>query len=250
LEEFAPLFKKFLKSTGSIVVEVGNAWQQGKPIMTTLALESLLAFRKKGDLHLCQQFIWHNPARLPTPAQWVTVERIRVKDSFTHLWWMSPSERPKADNRRILVEYSQSMKQLLKKGVYNSGRRPSEHRIGATSFLSNNKGAIPPNVLSLDMIQGSTAESVVTLANTQANTDYQTYCKKHKIEPHPARMPSRLAQFFIKFLTEPGDLVMDPFAGSNTTGAAAEVLERRWVAIEPNKNYVRGSKGRFKSLLP
>jgi site-specific DNA-methyltransferase (cytosine-N4-specific) len=58
-------------------------------------------------------------------------------------------------------------------------------------------------------------------------------------------MPIGLPSFFIKFLTERRDLVLDPFAGSNTTGAAAEQLGRRWLAIEPTFSYVRGSWGRF-----
>lgn len=248
---FAINFKRMLKPTGSIVMEVGNSWEPGKPVMSTLALESLLAFMKAGSLHLCQQFVWHNPARLPSPAQWVTVERIRVKDSYTHLWWMSPSERPKADNRRILVEYSDAMKRLLKTKRYNSGRRPSEHHVGKESFLKKNAGAIPPSVLKVEPDEPEVPEvasNLIAMSNTQATTEYLTYCRKKRIEPHPARMPSALSEFFIKFLTEPGDLVFDPFGGSNTTGAAAEALKRRWLSVEPNKSYIKGSKGRFPEL--
>jgi len=253
LKSFAQTFKKLIKPTGSIVMEVGNSWEPGKPVMSTLALESLLAFLKEGGFHLCQQFIWHNPAKLPSPAQWVTIERIRIKDSYTHLWWMSPNERPKADNRRVLVEYSAAMNRLLETKTYNSGHRPSQHKIGASSFLTNNNGAIPSSVLvEADTEHDNNAPSnVITLANTHASTDYQNYCREHGHEPHPARMPIRLAEFFIKFLTETNDLVVDPFAGSNTTGAAAESLSRRWVSIEPNQLYVEGSKGRFpKVVLP
>ena len=235
LSAFAPLFCRMLKPGGSIVMEVGNSWEPGRPVMSTLALRSLLAFLDAGEFHLCQQFVWNNPARLPSPAQWVNVERIRVKDAFTHLWWMSPSDRPKADNRRILKDYSASMEQLLKSGKYNAGKRPSEHHIGEKSFLTNNQGAIPSNVISV--------------ANTHASGDYLAYCRVHDLPLHPARMPSQLAEFFIKFLTEPGDLILDPFAGSNTTGAAAENLERRWLAIEPQGDYIRGSRGRFSSML-
>lgn len=58
-------------------------------------------------------------------------------------------------------------------------------------------------------------------------------------------MPMDLAKFFIKFLTEPGDIVLDPFGGSNTTGAAAEELERYWISIEAANEYIRSSRGRF-----
>jgi site-specific DNA-methyltransferase (cytosine-N4-specific) len=199
--------------------------------MSTLALRALLAFLDTGKLLLCQQFIYNNPARLPGPAQWVTVERIRVKDSYSHLWWMAATDRPKASNRRILQPYSKSMLKLLKSKKYNAGPRPSEHHIGKTSFLRKHGGAIPSNV--------------ITLANTQASSDYLKFCRAKNLTLHPARMPISLAEFFIKFLTRPGDLVLDPFSGSNTTGAAAEALGRRWMSIESNKVYVKGSRGRF-----
>jgi DNA modification methylase len=235
LGTFAGLLGDYIKPTGSIVMEVGNSWEPGRPVMSTLALRSLLHFLDQGNFVLCQQFIYNNPARLPSPAQWVNVERIRVKDSYTHLWWMAKTDRPKADNRRVLKEYSDSMQKLLETQKYNAGNRPSEFKIGETSFLQNNSGAIPSNV--------------ITLSNTQSRTEYLNYCRNRNINPHPARMPVGLPEFFIKFLTEPSDLVLDPFAGSNTTGAAAENLDRRWIAVELNEEYIAGSRGRFLPLL-
>jgi len=105
LKALAPKLCKLLKPDGSIVIELGNAWVRGSPVMSTLPLEALLAFKKAGRLQLCQHIICHNPARLPGPAAWVNVERIRLKDSYTHVWWMSRSAKPKADNRRVLTPY-------------------------------------------------------------------------------------------------------------------------------------------------
>lgn len=224
----------YLKNDGSIVIELGNSWEPGLPTMSTLALETLLAIKERNDLHLCQEFICHNPARLPSPAQWVTIERIRLKDSFTRLWWLSPSTKPKADNRKVLKEYSKSMKDLLKSKKYNSGKRPSEHIIGDNSFLNNNGGSIHPNVL--------------TISNTISNDEYINYCKNNNIQLHPARMPKELASFFIQFLTDENDIVLDPFAGSNITGATAEYLNRKWLSIEMNNEYISGSRGRFDLL--
>lgn len=234
VEWFAGLsgvFSKLLKPRGSIVIEMGNVWIKGKPVMATHPIRALLEFMNRGNLHLCQQFIWNNPARLPSPAQWVNVERIRVKDSFTHIWWMSKHERPQANNRHVLKEYSQSMMDLLERGTYNSGARPSEHQIGEKSFLINNNGAIRSNVF--------------TVANTLSSSPYLSYCKKHKYKQHPARMPIEIAEFFIRFLTEHRNLVFDPFSGSNTTGAVAESLGRSWISVEKNVDYILGSRGRF-----
>jgi len=234
LSSFAPLFRRLLSDDGSLVVELGNAWQPGEPVMSTLSIEALLELKKKGEFHLCQEFIWNNPARLPSPAQWVNVERIRVKDSFTRLWWLSKTTRPKANNRRILRRYSKDMQKLLRTKKYNPGKRPSEHAIGATSFFRDNTGSIPSNVISI--------------SNTRSLDDYLKYCKENDILKHPARMPIELASFFISFLTEPGDLVLDPFAGSNVTGYTAEMLGRRWVSIEINETFAKSSMSRFTGL--
>jgi site-specific DNA-methyltransferase (cytosine-N4-specific) len=231
LHDLAPRLTELLTPDGSIVMELGNAWEPGSPVMSTLPLEAFLAFKEAGKLNLCQQFICHNPARLPSPAQWVNVERIRVKDSFTHIWWMSRTERPKADNRRVLTEYSDEMKDLLTRRSYNGGRRPSGHRIGHESFFKDNGGAIPPNVF--------------VHSNTTSTDRYREYCRERAIKAHPAPMQLDVVRFFIKMLTDPGDLVLDPFGGSNSTGAMAEDLERKWIAVEPNREYVTGSMGRF-----
>lgn len=223
-----------LTEDGSLVVELGNAWEQGEPVMSTLALEALMRLLKDGGFRLCQQFVVHNPARLPSPAQWVNIERCRVKDAYTNVWWMSRSARPKADNRKVLVEYSPSMRKLLERQSYNPGGRPSEHHIGETSFLSDNGGAIPSNVL--------------TIANTVSTDDYRRYVKAQGLKVHPARMPPDLAEFFIRFLTDQDDLVFDPFGGSNTTGAAAEALGRQWITTEPDAGYIAGSRGRFQGI--
>lgn len=210
--------------------------------MSTLPLRALLAFQEEAGLHLCQEFICYNPAKLPTPAQWVNVERCRVKDAFTRVWWLSTNPKPKADNRRVLTKYSESMNTLLRKGTYNPGRRPSEHTIGEKSFLRKNGGAIPPNVLVPTI--GDLSE-VLPFSNTSSNDAYRTYCVENNLEMHPARMPAKLVEFFVEFLTDEKDLVLDPFAGSNTTGFVAENLNRKWLSIEASSDYAATSLGRF-----
>jgi len=232
ISSFGEIFRKLLAPDGSLIIELGNAWEKGTPTMSLLPIESLIKLKQSENFFLCQEFIWFNPSRLPSPAQWVNIERIRVKDSFTRLWWLSTTTKPKSDNRKILTEYSDSMKKLIEKQSYNFGTRPSEHNIGETSFLKDNKGAIPPNVL--------------TIPNTVSNDPYLNYCKDKGFKIHPARMPINLAKFFIKFLTEKGDIVLDPFSGSNVIGYTAESLGRRWISVEKDLEYAISSKSRFK----
>jgi site-specific DNA-methyltransferase (cytosine-N4-specific) len=242
--KFAPVLRDIVADDGSIVVEIGNAWEPKRPVMSTLVLRTLLKFLEKGKLNLCQEFVWYNPARLPSPTQWVNVERIRVKDAFTRIWWMSPSDRPKADNRKILREYSDSMKKLIHSGTYNAGARPSQHKIGAESFKTNNRGAIPPNVIDGD--NAPTIGSLLKGTNTHSHDQYQLFCRSNEIPLHPARMPQDLVEFFVRFLTDKGDLVLDPFGGSNTTGSVAERLGRKWLSCDADWNFVTSSISRFK----
>ncbi len=251
----AVVFSDLLTEDGSIVIELGNAWEPKRPIQSLLPLESLISFinNEKAGLRLCQKFICYNPSRLPSPAQWVTINRIRTIDSYTNLWWMSKTDYPKADNTKILRPYSDSMKKLIKQKKYNSGLRPSEHRIGKKSFLKDHGGSIMPNVIEIDQMDVETKKrlpkNILRIANTNSSDFFMKKCKETGITPHPARMPLELASFFIEFLTDPSDIVLDPFAGSNTTGFCAERLKRRWVSIEMNEEYGKQSKIRFKDPI-
>lgn len=247
LSSLAVGLSDLLADDGSIVVEIGNAWEPGSPTMSTLPLEALMAFKRKANLNLCQHVICHNPARLPSPAAWVNVKRIRLKDSFTHVWWMSKSEYPKADNRKVLNPYSKDMKRLLKRKSYNAGARPSGHVISETGFLNDHGGAIGPNVLDLE--GNAFPEALLKYSGTQWDAKYRAYCKEKELPAHPARMQSALSAFFIQFLTDEDDLVFDPFLGSNTTGAVAQELGRRWLGVEAKSEYIEGSKGRFEEIV-
>lgn len=248
------LFASVLTPNGSIVIEMGNAWEPNRPVQSLLTLNSLLAFvnNEKADLRLCQEFICYNPARLPSPAQWVTINRIRAIDSFTHVWWMSNSDTPKADNRKTLRPYSQRMKKLLETQKYNSGKRPSQHTISKQSFLTDNNGSIAHNVLELEQTDNSEIRypySMLRISNTKSNDYFTKTCKERSIIPHPARMPLELASFFINFLTDENDIVLDPFGGSNTTGFCAEKAKRQWISIDTDEEYGKQSMIRFEEFI-
>ncbi|MBI2913804.1 MAG: site-specific DNA-methyltransferase [Chloroflexi bacterium] len=233
--DFAKLFHRVLKPDGSLVIHIGGSWNHGTPTRSLYQYELLVDLCKQADFtfHLAQEFFVFNPARLPSPAEWVTVRRERVKDAVDCVWWLSKVAHPKADNRRVLRPYSESMEELLRRG-YKPMLRPSGHDI-SPKFARRNEGAIPPNLLEI--------------ANTESNSRYLRACRQSGTKAHPARFPAALPEFFIKFLTVPGDLVLDPFAGSNVTGEVCEKLGRRWMAIDIAEEYLRGSKFRFDEFM-
>jgi DNA modification methylase len=224
---FAVEIHRLLTDEGSFVFELGGAWERGRGTRSLYQYELLLRLCKL--FHLAQEFYWYNPSKMPTPAEWVTIRRTRVKDAVNPIWWLSKTDSPNADNRRVLRPYSRSMRRLLRDG-YQTAKRPSQHDIGP-HFRRDNGGAIPPNLLQVP--------------NTRSSDEYFRRCRAAGLPIHPARFPAPVPEFFIQFLTEPGQLVLDPFAGSNMTGHVAERLGRRWMSIEINPDYVAGSQLRF-----
>ncbi len=252
-KNLAPVFSEMLTDDGSLVIELGNAWEPGRPVQSPLPQRCLLSLldHEATPFVLCQQFVAYNPARLPSPAQWVNIERSRVTDSYTNIWWLSRCDKPKADNRRVLRPYSKEMKNLLGRQAYNAGTRPSEHNIGEKSFLADNKGSIAHNFFEMEQLDGNRKvrlPNAFNVPNTISTDAFLSRCRDLEIRPHPARMPIGLAAFFVEFLTEKGDLVLDPFAGSNTTGYTAEVLGRRWVSVDAEADYADQSIVRFELL--
>lgn len=226
---FAIEFRRVLAERGSLVIDIGGAWVPGQATRSLYHFKLVIMLCEELGFHLAQEFYWWNPSRLPSPAEWVTVRRIRVKDAVNTVWWLSPTPWPKASNRRVLHPYSDSQLSLFENG-YTPKKRPSGHEISA-NFSNRNPGAIPPNL--------------IAIANTESNSAYLRYCEQEGIDPHPARYPAALPEFFVRMVTDRGDLVLDPFAGSCVTGEVCERLGRRWVCIDSVEEYLRGASGRF-----
>lgn len=232
LLEFGRLAYQKLQKDGSFVLDLGGAYQKGVPVRSLYQFRVLLRFCDELGFHLAQEFFWHNPSKLPSPIEWVNKRKLRAKDTVNTLWWFSRTEWPKANVSKVLSEYGARMKKLLENptAFYAPKQRPSGHDIGL-AFGTNNGGAIPSNLLQIP--------------NTESNGVYLGVCKEIGIKGHPARFPAKLPEFFVRFLTDPNDLVVDIFAGSNTTGMVAEAEGRRWLAFELNREYVAASVLRF-----
>lgn len=229
---FAEEVKRIIKPSGSFVLNLGGAWQPGSPVRSLYHFRLLLALSDHLGFDLAQEFFWFNPAKMPAPAEWVNVRRIRVKDSVEYIFWLVKDPSAKADNRNVLQPYSEDMKRLIRRGLKETVR-PSGHVINGT-FATDQGGSIPPNL--------------IQCGNNESNSAYIKNCKLTGQKIHPARFPAELPRFFIEFLTDPGGVVLDPFAGSNTTGFIAESLQRRWIAVELSEQYARDSRLRFEGV--
>ncbi len=236
---FARQIFRVLADDGSFVLNIGGSYNKGMPTRSIYHFKLLIALVEEIGFHLAQELFWYNPAKMPMPAEWVTVRRIRVRDSVEYVWWFSKTPWPKAHNRSVLRLYSKDMIRLNSRGV-RATTRPSGHAIRASFDKVDPGGSIPPNVF-----EAEPSSDMLKMGNNAANDLYTMRCKEAGLKIHPARFPATLPDFFIKFLTDTSDLVLDPFAGSNTTGAVAEGLERRWLATETVEEYLAASRFRF-----
>jgi DNA modification methylase len=232
LFQFGRLVHAKLTKDGSFVLDLGGAYQKGAPVRSLYNFRTLLKFCDEGGFFLAEDFYWFNPSKLPSPIEWVNKRKLRAKDSVNTVWWLSKTEWPKADVSKVLTSYSGRMRKLLADpgAFYSPKLRPSGHDIG-TGFGTDNGGAIPSNLLQIP--------------NSESNGSYLAGCKALGVKAHPARFPAKLPQFFIQLLTDKNDLVLDIFAGSNTTGMAAETEGRRWLAFEQSREYLAASAFRF-----
>lgn len=236
---FGEVVYRKLAANGSFVIDIGGAYEKGQPTYSLYQFRTLIKLCDDIGFKLAQPFYWHNPSALPAPIEWVNKRKIRAKTSVNTIWWLCKSPNCKADITNVLSPYSDRMMKLLEKPeefIKEEGTlRPSGHRLGKSSWSKNNGGAIPPNLLQIP--------------NSESNSLYLSTCKKLGVKGHPARFPAALPEFFIKMLTDENDLVVDIFGGSNTTGWAAENLNRRWETFELSKEYIAASAFRFTGTL-
>ena len=240
---FAKEIFRVLRDDGSFILNIGGSYNKGTPTRSLYHFKLLIELVERQKFHLAQECFWFNPAKMPMPAEWVTVRRVRIRDSVEYIWWLSKTPWPKADNRTILRQYSKDMHRLSKKDLHPT-KRPSGHAIKPSFGKVEVGGSIPPNVIEADI-----PPDMLVFGNNAANDPYTIRCKEAGIKIHPARFPSALPEFFIRLLTAEGDIILDPFAGSNTTGATAEKLGRRWIAIEIVEEYLKASNFRFDDQL-
>ncbi|MGH9328429.1 MAG: DNA-methyltransferase [Terriglobia bacterium] len=244
---FAKQIFRILKSDGSFVLNIGGSYNESIPTRSLYHFHLLIALVEEVGFHLAQECFWYNPAKMPMPAEWVTVRRIRIKDSVEHVWWLSKTPWPKASNLNVLKQYSPDMLRLSRRGVRPTVR-PSGHVIRNSFDKIAAGGAIPSNVIEDGLPEEWNVpipETMLKFGNNAANDAYAKRSKELGLKMHPARFPVALPEFFIKLLTDEGDIIVDPFAGSNTTGLVAESLRRRWIAMERVPEYLEASKVRF-----
>lgn len=223
---------------GSVAINLGNEIFMDKTPARSMYVERfVLALNERFGLWKMDNLIWENPTRPPGPCQWASKKRVQLNGTYENVIWMcNDPEKCFADNRRVLLPHSEQHMKFMLAGGSKSYRSNADgsHRVYPGAYGNITQGKIPRNVLHM----------AHRCADQLA---YKKNCKSLNIVPHGAPMPLRLAEFLIAYLTEVGQTVVDPFAGSFTVPKAAELLQRLWYATEKIYEYVLASGCRFET---
>jgi site-specific DNA-methyltransferase (cytosine-N4-specific) len=221
---------------GSICLNISNdIFEPGTPARSLYREKLVIALAEELGLWKMDELIWHNPCRPPAPAMWASRTRQQLNATYEPILWLSNNPRAvKSDNRRVLQPHSQKHLDWVRSGGVKSNRSHSDgaYSVREGSYSNETAGKIPRNILTFPH-------------NCPSQSEYKARARELGLQPHGAPYPLALAIFLIRFLSAEGDLVVDPFGGSLTTGLAAEIENRRWILTECMFEYLRGGGERF-----
>lgn len=237
-ESLEPIVEN-LAPGGSIVINISNdIFERKKPSRSLYVERMVLALHDRLGLSLMDRLPWVNLSKPPGPTYWACVNRYQLCSGWEPIFWFTNDpERVRSDNRRVLQPHTAKHEALLATGnqrhaSYGDGAYKLR---GAASYANKTAGKIPKNVIT----RGHRCADSLTVRDT---------AKALGMPAHPAMFPTDIAEFAIKLMTNEGDLVIDPFAGSNKVGLAAERNNRRWVAREKVLEYMRVQAEIFKQF--
>jgi DNA modification methylase len=229
---------KHLVPGGSLCLNVSNdIFEPGSPARSLYRERLVIALCERLGLAKLDEFIWHNPTKAPGPTRWASITRQQLNVAWEPVYWFTNAPAlVRADNRRVLQCHAKRHLDLMRVGgekrTANNG--DGAYRLYPGSYGNATPGRIPRNVLSFPH-RCASKDAAARAAKAQG------------LPVHAATMPLPLARFLVDFLTEPGDLVVDPCAGWLTTALAAEDAGCRWLCTEQMGEYVLGASNRFTS---
>jgi DNA modification methylase len=235
-EILAPVIEA-LAHDGSLVLNVSqDIFMQNSPARSTYLERLVLTICDRFGLHLTERLVWSNPSKAPGPIQWASKTRQQLNVGYEPILVFCRNPLAwKADNRRVLQPHTERHQKLMAAGGEKREASYSDgaYKIREGSFGRVTEGRIPKNVLTLGQ-------------RCRYGIQYNKACKELGIPSHGAGMPFTVPEFMIQWLTEPGDMVIDPFGGRGMSGLAAELLGRRWMIGENQLEYIRGGAELFR----
>lgn len=235
-ESLGPIVSNLIPG-GSVVLNISNDIFEPKSPARSLYIERLiLALHDRLGLSLMDRMPWVNFSKPPGPTHWACVNRVQLTTAYEPVFWFTNDPmRVRSNNRRVLEPHTDRHTRLMQGG---GARRTAVYGDGAYKIRPDSYGRITEGKIPRNVIQRGHACN-----DTRA---YREHAASLGLPTHGAMQPTSIPDFFIRFLTEPGDLVVDNFGGTIRTGLAAERLGRRWFVTEWILEYLRGAAELFR----
>lgn len=228
---------KNLTTGASVILNISNDIFEHKSPARSLYVERLvIALHDRLGLHLMDRIPWVNLSKPPGPTYWACVNRVQLSAAYEPIFWFTNDpHNVRSDNRRVLEAHTEKHQQLMQSGGAN---RHGSYGDGAYTIRPHSYGNVTAGKIPRNVIQrGHSCKDTL---------DYRKNAKLLSLPIHGAMQPTSIPDFFVRLLTEPDDLVVDPFGGTIRTGLAAERLGRRWVVTEWIAEYLRGAAELFR----
>lgn len=230
-----PIVKRLLPG-GSIALVLSNdLFEEGQPSRSLYRERFIIEMSRRFSMSLMDTVIWANNSKAPGPCQWASLKRMQLNTGYEPvLIFCNDPLKSFADNRRVLEPHTESHKRLVASGGEQRARVNSDgaYRVRLGAYATATPGRIPKNVLHMGH---SCADQLRMRKQARAAG----------LPMHGATFPLALAMFLVRYLSRPGDLVVDPFGGTMTTAKACEVLGRLWLSCELMAEYVMSGRYRF-----
>lgn len=227
-----------LRRGGNLALNLSNdIFEPGSPARSLYLERLTLALHDRLGLSLMDRYVWSNPSKAPGPVQWASLQRIHNNVGWEPVLWFSNDPlNAIADNRRVLLAHGERHQRLVAAG---GEKRVAAFSGGAYRLREGSFGKETP---------GRLARNVLTIGHRDVDQEpAREFARQNGLPEHPAPMPLRLAEFFVNFLSEEGDLVVDLFGGYAATAKAAEQAGRRWLIVERCREYIAAAAERFKA---
>lgn len=230
---------KNLLPGGSIALNITNdVFIPGTPARSMYPERLVLALHDRLQLFRMDSMIWADSSKAPGPIAWASKKRVQLHFGYEKIIWLTNDPMQVfSNNQRVLQPHSPRQRKLIAKGgesrtgTYGDGANV----ISPGAFGRPTDGRIPTNVLAFGH-------------RCHSQNELRKYAKATGLPAHGATFPLSLARFLVEFLTEPGQLVVDQFAGWFSGPLAAEMTGRRWLASERMLQYVEAARFRFKDF--
>ena len=208
---------RVLKPTGTMVIDIKEHVENGE--RHSYVMDLIQALRGLG-FKFTEEYIWHKTNSMP--GRWPN----RFRDGWERLLQFNKQKHFTMFQNAVMVKRSENTVKRVAHLSENDRRR-------VKSKTGSSFSKTIARWVDREMVYPS---NVLLMATETRNVG------------HSAAFPERLPEFFIRLFTQPGDLVLDPFAGSGTTGLVCKKLGRRFLGMEIVQDFVDLAMKRIASV--